>query len=130
MDTPFITRQKCLSIPYNSSDSGLSEGESPQPQYFDKEHTPDGDTVEDMPPTIRMPISRKTEAKATISARTFVKPIVKAPRLHSIQEEMNRALDMMRLGDETCYIKTLQSSGNNLFERRRSSKLNLQTQAA
>jgi serine/threonine protein kinase len=130
MDTPFITRQKCLSIPYNSSDSGLSEGESPQPQHiFDKEHTPDGDTVEDMPPTIRMPISRKSDAKATFSARTFNKPIVKAPRLHSIHEEMNRALDMMRMGDETCYMKQLQTSGNNLFERRRSSKLNLQTQA-
>jgi serine/threonine protein kinase len=131
MDSPFISGQKYLSIPYNNSDSGLSEGESPQPRFFHKEFTPDGDTVEDLPPTIRMPISRKTEAKAAISVRTFNKPIVKAPRLHSIQEfhdEMNRALDMMRLGDETCYIKSLKTSGNSLFERRRSN-LNIQTQA-
>uniref|UniRef100_A0A914PML3 Uncharacterized protein n=1 Tax=Panagrolaimus davidi TaxID=227884 RepID=A0A914PML3_9BILA len=83
MDTPFITRQKLFSIRYNSSDSELSEGESLQPHHiFEKEHNPNGDTVDDMPPTIRMPISRKSDVKATFSARTFNNPIVKAPRLH------------------------------------------------
>ena len=127
MDSPFITRRTCLSIPSNNSDSGLSEGDSPQPHFFASEnHTPDA--IDDLPPTIRMPMSRKTESKAATSARTFNKPIVKAPRLHSIQEEMNRALDMMRLGDTSCYIKSLKTSGNNLLERRRS-QVDLKTKA-
>jgi len=121
MKCSFITGEQSLQIPSNGSDSGLSESGSPLPGYPEDSTdsgTPDTDGLGDMPLTMRMPISRKTEA--TMSARTFTKPIVKPPRLHSIQEEMNRALDLMRLGNDHCYIKNLKTSGNSLLERRRS----------
>ena len=110
-----------MQIPSNGSDSGLSEAGSPLPGYpgdSTDSGTPDTDGFGDMPLTMRAPIARKTEA--TMSARTFTRPIVKPPRLHSIQEEMNRALDLMRLGNDHCYIKNLKTSGNSLLERRRS----------
>ena len=121
MKCSFITGEQSLQILSNGSDSGLSESGSPLPGYPEDSTdsgTPDTDGLGDMPLTMRMPISRKTEA--TMSARTFTKPIVKPPRLHSIQEEMNRALDLMRLGNDHCYIKNLKTSGNSLLERRRS----------
>uniref|UniRef100_A0A7E4W486 non-specific serine/threonine protein kinase n=1 Tax=Panagrellus redivivus TaxID=6233 RepID=A0A7E4W486_PANRE len=125
MKSYFISGRSTLTLPSNGSDSGLSDdSESPQPPMFftGGDETPDADpdTLEDMPPTMSVKMSKRTEA--TMSARMFNRPIVKAPRLHSIQEEMNRALDMMRLGNDTCYIKSLKTSGNNLLARRRSNK--------
>ncbi|TMS35615.1 hypothetical protein L596_002978 [Steinernema carpocapsae] len=50
----------------------------------------------------------------------FLKEGVKAPRLHSIQEEVGRALDMMRLGNDNIFVKNPRQSCNNLLTRRRS----------
>ena len=50
----------------------------------------------------------------------FLKEGVKAPRLHSIQEEVSRAMDMMRLGNDPIFITMPQNNCNNsLLERRR-----------
>ncbi|KHN77680.1 MAP kinase-activated protein kinase 2 [Toxocara canis] len=43
----------------------------------------------------------------------------RAHRLHSIQEEVGRAMDMMRLGSDTCFIKHPRLSCNSLLARRR-----------
>lgn len=48
-------------------------------------------------------------------------------RLHSIQEEVSRAMDMMRLGGNSCYIKNLKTSGNGLLARRQRSQQQLAT---
>lgn len=107
-------------IPSNGSDSGLSDGGSPLPGFPDDSTdsgTPDIDGIGDIPLTMKAPVARKTDS--SMSARTFLtKPLVKAPRLHSIQEEINKALDYMRLGNEECYIKNLKTSGNTLLARR------------
>ncbi|EPB67661.1 kinase domain protein [Ancylostoma ceylanicum] len=55
----------------------------------------------------------------------FLRDGVKAPRLHSIQEEVGRALDMMRLGNDLIFMKNPQTSCNNLFERRRTAHLSI-----
>ncbi|CAJ0605562.1 unnamed protein product [Cylicocyclus nassatus] len=55
----------------------------------------------------------------------FLRDGVKAPRLHSIQEEVGRALDMMRLGSDLFTSKYPQTSCNNLFAQRRTSHLSI-----
>ncbi|CAI4232885.1 unnamed protein product [Auanema sp. JU1783] len=56
----------------------------------------------------------------------FLKEGVKAPRLHSIQEEVGRAMDIMRLGHEEFLLKTPQMSCNNhLLTRRRNSQFSI-----
>uniref|UniRef100_A0AC34R183 Non-specific serine/threonine protein kinase n=1 Tax=Panagrolaimus sp. JU765 TaxID=591449 RepID=A0AC34R183_9BILA len=120
MKSCFITREYSMMIPSNGSDSGLSDGGSPLPGFPDDSTdsgTPDIDGIGDIPLTMKAPVARKTDS--SMSARTFLtKPLVKAPRLHSIQEEINKALDYMRLGNEECYIKNLKTSGNTLLARR------------
>uniref|UniRef100_A0A0N5A1B9 non-specific serine/threonine protein kinase n=1 Tax=Parastrongyloides trichosuri TaxID=131310 RepID=A0A0N5A1B9_PARTI len=44
-------------------------------------------------------------------------------KLHSIQEEVGRALSSMRLGNDSCYIKTLKTSQNGLLSRRQQSMM-------
>uniref|UniRef100_A0A0K0DT28 non-specific serine/threonine protein kinase n=1 Tax=Strongyloides stercoralis TaxID=6248 RepID=A0A0K0DT28_STRER len=44
-------------------------------------------------------------------------------KLTSIQEEVGRALSSMRLGNDSCYIKTLKSSQNGLLSRRQQSMM-------
>lgn len=56
----------------------------------------------------------------------FLKEGVKAPRLHSIQEEVGRAMDMMRLGNDPIFIKNPQNGCNNsLLARRRTHHLSI-----
>ncbi|VDM69479.1 unnamed protein product [Strongylus vulgaris] len=55
----------------------------------------------------------------------FLRDGVKAPRLHSIQEEVGRALDIMRLGNELFLMKNPQISCNNLFARRHTAHLSI-----
>ncbi|VDL67894.1 unnamed protein product [Nippostrongylus brasiliensis] len=55
----------------------------------------------------------------------FLRDGVKAPRLHSIQEEVGRALEMMRLGTDMVYLKGPQTSCSNLLTRRRSAHLGI-----
>uniref|UniRef100_A0A7E4V710 non-specific serine/threonine protein kinase n=1 Tax=Panagrellus redivivus TaxID=6233 RepID=A0A7E4V710_PANRE len=110
MKSSFITGRPSMCIPSNGSDSGLSEAESPLPPLI-----LDG-SDDEQPLSIRMPVSRKTEA--TMSARTFVKPVTKAPRLHSIQEEVNWALDVMRLGGQDYTETFMDTAGSSLFNRR------------
>lgn len=49
----------------------------------------------------------------------FLRDGVKAPRLHSIQEEVNYALEMMRLGSDTVYLKNPKLGCTSLLNRRR-----------
>ncbi|KAH7701524.1 Protein MAK-1 a [Aphelenchoides avenae] len=96
----------------DSSDSAYDESSSPNTP-----ETPDH-VVEPLK-TIPAKPMRHINAHA-VSARQFPRvQMAKAPRLHSIQEEVGRALDMMRLGGNNCYIKSLKTSGNSLLERRR-----------
>uniref|UniRef100_A0A0N5B4C5 non-specific serine/threonine protein kinase n=1 Tax=Strongyloides papillosus TaxID=174720 RepID=A0A0N5B4C5_STREA len=44
-------------------------------------------------------------------------------KLTSIQEEVGRALSSMRLGNDSCYIKTLKTSQNGLLSRRQHSMM-------
>ncbi|KIH61713.1 hypothetical protein ANCDUO_08008 [Ancylostoma duodenale] len=55
----------------------------------------------------------------------FLRDGVKPPRLHSIQEEVGRALEMMRLGNDMIFMKKPQMSCNNLFARRRTAHLSI-----
>lgn len=55
----------------------------------------------------------------------FLRDGVKAPRLHSIQEEVGRAMEIMRMGTDQVYIKNPTASCNNLFERRRAVHLSI-----
>ncbi|CAB3403767.1 unnamed protein product [Caenorhabditis bovis] len=55
----------------------------------------------------------------------FLREGVKAPRLHSIQEEVGRALEIMRMGHDTVYVKDPAASCNNLFARRRTAHLSI-----
>ncbi|RCN43573.1 kinase domain protein [Ancylostoma caninum] len=55
----------------------------------------------------------------------FLREGVKPPRLHSIQEEVGRALEMMRLGNDLIFMKNPQMSCNNLFARRRTAHLSI-----
>lgn len=55
----------------------------------------------------------------------FLRDGVKAPRLHSIQEEVGRALEMMRLGSDLVFMKSPQTSCNNLVMRRRTAHLSI-----
>uniref|UniRef100_A0AC35TIE8 Non-specific serine/threonine protein kinase n=1 Tax=Rhabditophanes sp. KR3021 TaxID=114890 RepID=A0AC35TIE8_9BILA len=62
--------------------------------------------------------------EALTASKAFVKEKLMASRLHSIQEEVGRALDSMRLGNDTCYVKALKTSQNGLLSRRQQSMLN------
>ncbi|PIO64131.1 hypothetical protein TELCIR_14252 [Teladorsagia circumcincta] len=55
----------------------------------------------------------------------FLRDGVKAPRLHSIQEEVGRALDMMRLGGDLVFLKGPQVSCNSLLARRTTAHLSI-----
>ncbi|XGW09059.1 hypothetical protein V3C99_011399 [Haemonchus contortus] len=55
----------------------------------------------------------------------FLRDGVKAPRLHSIQEEVGRALDMMRLGNDLVFLKSPVSSCNSLLVRRTTAHLSI-----
>ncbi|CAD6192075.1 unnamed protein product [Caenorhabditis auriculariae] len=55
----------------------------------------------------------------------FLRDGVKAPRLHSIQEEVGRALEIMRLGNDAIYVNNPQTSCNNLMARRRTAHLSI-----
>ncbi|CAO4365140.1 unnamed protein product [Caenorhabditis nigoni] len=55
----------------------------------------------------------------------FLRDGVKAPRLHSIQEEVGRAMEIMRMGHDQVYVKNPTSSCNNLFARRRAIHLSI-----
>lgn len=73
-------------------------------------HLEEPDTVEDLP------VPRSVR---------FLRDGVKAPRLHSIQEEVGRALEIMRLGNDPVYVKEPTMSCNNLFSRRRAVHLSI-----
>ncbi|CAI2341263.1 unnamed protein product [Caenorhabditis sp. 36 PRJEB53466] len=55
----------------------------------------------------------------------FLRDGVKAPRLHSIQEEVGRAMEIMRMGHDQVFVKNPNSSCNNLFARRRAVHLSI-----
>ncbi|CAJ0948781.1 unnamed protein product, partial [Mesorhabditis belari] len=50
----------------------------------------------------------------------FLRDGVKPPRLHSIQEEVGRALELMRMGHDSVYVKPPKLACTSLLARRRS----------
>ncbi|ETN85867.1 hypothetical protein RB195_019578 [Necator americanus] len=89
-------------------------------------------TGEKEPVGIAIPVLHEEETdeiaeEPTVVPRSvrFLRDGVKPPRLHSIQEEVGRALDMMRLGADSIFLKNPQTSCNNLFARRRTAHLSI-----
>ncbi|CAI5441814.1 unnamed protein product [Caenorhabditis angaria] len=55
----------------------------------------------------------------------FLRDGVKAPRLHSIQEEVGRAMEIMRMGHDQIYVQNPSTTCNTLFARRRAVHLSI-----
>uniref|UniRef100_A0A915D6I5 non-specific serine/threonine protein kinase n=1 Tax=Ditylenchus dipsaci TaxID=166011 RepID=A0A915D6I5_9BILA len=66
------------------------------------------------------PLPTGRPAGATHTTSNDGTRIADTARLFSIQEEVGRALDLMRLGGDNCFMKSLKvASGNKLLERRK-----------
>ncbi|CAD5213984.1 unnamed protein product [Bursaphelenchus xylophilus] len=102
-----------------SSDSGCAD-ESDEPS---SPETPDALAELNISKPVRKNAARLMNPHA-MSARAHNRP-AKTPRLYSIQEEVGRALDMMRIQENVPVMMTLPKANNSLYERRMKSKRNL-----
>jgi len=142
MRSSLVTGEESIAIrrgsPYSNSDSdsavefnmdsGESTPENDTPRSWSRSITPEDD-VPELPSKAGPAIINFKKLEALMlktsggSVRQFSKPSsMKPPRLHSIQEEVGRALDMMRLGNEDCFIKSPKMTENPLLQRRISLK--------
>jgi hypothetical protein len=113
MDSTFVKHDKPYGYSPASSDSGLELDDpiTPEPE------TPEALAELNVPRDVRKQAAKI--ATHAVSARQVPRTVrAKPPRLHSIQEEVGRALDLMRLNDDACEMKSLKLSGNSLYERR------------
>ncbi|CAJ0564629.1 unnamed protein product, partial [Mesorhabditis spiculigera] len=93
--------ERATPIPIRGSEDEGSSSDS----YHEEEDFDVTSNIPDMPRSVR-----------------FLRDGVKAPRLHSIQEEVGRALDAMRLGGDLVYVKPPKLQCTSLLARRRSNQ--------
>ncbi|KAI6170104.1 Non-specific serine/threonine protein kinase [Aphelenchoides besseyi] len=105
MCSSFITRSFSVDSPVSSIDSGVESHDEP--------------TTPETPEVLALQIPRTVRKTAhALSARQIPRTQhAKPPRLHSIQEEVGRAMNSIRLTSD-CVVKPLNLSGNSLYERR------------
>ncbi|CAD5209184.1 unnamed protein product [Bursaphelenchus okinawaensis] len=100
----------------DSSDSGCAD-EDEEPS---SPETPDALADLNISKPVRKNAARLMNPHA-MSARAMNRP-AKPPRLYSIQEEVGRALEMIRIQENTPVMKPLDNAGNSLYERRKSKR--------